>query len=266
MKLSIAISPCPNDTFIFDAIFNKRIDLKGYDFEFHFHDVEELNKLAVLETYDITKLSYFAALGQEDKYTLLDSGGALGHNCGPLLISNTEIKEVSSNMTVAIPGKNTTANFLLSQAYPQLTNKTEVLFSEIENEVLSERFDLGLIIHESRFTYEQKGLKKVRDLGQYWEETTHSPIPLGAIALSKKYSDSIKSEIDNLISQSVKYAFAHPEVSRDFIKEYSQELDDDVIQAHIDLYVNEYSIALGEKGQKALNVFRSKYFINGTKF
>lgn len=259
MKLSIAISPCPNDTFIFDAIFNNRIDLKGFDFEFHFHDVEELNKLTVLETYDITKLSYFAALGLEDKYTLLDSGGALGHNCGPLLISNTEIHEITSDMTVAIPGKNTTANFLLSQAYPQLINKTEVLFSEIENEVLSERFDLGLIIHESRFTYEQKGLKKVRDLGEYWEETTHSPIPLGAIALSKKYSDSIKGEIETLISESVKYAFANPEVSRDFIKEYSQELDDDVIQAHIDLYVNEYSISLGEKGKKAVDVFRNRF-------
>ena len=260
MKFSIAISPCPNDTFIFDAIFNRRIDLKGHDFDFHFHDVEELNKLAVLETYDVSKLSYFAALGLEDKYSLLDSGGALGHNCGPLLISNTEIQEVSSEMTVAIPGKNTTANFLLSQAYPQLSNKTEVLFSEIENSVLSEKYDLGLIIHESRFTYQQKGLKKVRDLGEFWEETTQSPIPLGAIAMSKKYDESQIKEVENLISESVKFAFANPDVSRNFIKEYSQELDDDVIQSHINLYVNEYSVSLGDKGRKAVEVFRNKYY------
>jgi 1,4-dihydroxy-6-naphthoate synthase len=195
-------------------------------------------------------------------YQMLNSGGALGKNCGPLLVSRNKEIVMNENLKVAIPGLNTTANFLLSLAYPQLKNKTEVIFSDIEHKVKINEFDLGLIIHESRFTYESKGLSKVLDLGQYWEEITHSPLPLGGIVVKRGMDDIHKKNIDNIISESVKFAFENPEASREWTKLHSQELEDEVIQAHIKLYVNNYSIGLGSEGIKGVYTLFEKLKVN----
>jgi 1,4-dihydroxy-6-naphthoate synthase len=260
VKLNIGISPCPNDTFIFDAIINKRIDLQGLEFEFIMADVEELNKKVLNCEFDVSKISYFLYSRIMNEYILLNSGGALGTNCGPLLIANKPIIDITADMKVAIPGLNTTANYLLSRAYPQLTNKQEVLFSDIEEGVKKGIYDLGLIIHESRFTYQDKGLIKIRDLGEYWESETHSPLPLGAIVINRELPEDVKHKVDKLISQSVEYAFANPDISKVFIKEHAQEMDDKVIAAHINLYVNQYSINLGESGRKAVHLLLNELY------
>ena len=161
-------------------------------------------------------------------------------------------------MTVAIPGKNTTANFLLSQAYPQLTNKTEVLFSEIENEVLNKDYDLGLIIHESRFTYEQKGLKKVQDLGEYWDTQIHAPIPLGGIVMKRSLDPALQQKVNRLIRKSVEYAFANPQSAMPYVKEHAQAMSEEVMKKHIALYVNAFSVDLGETGIQAIQLMFNK--------
>jgi 1,4-dihydroxy-6-naphthoate synthase len=242
LNLTIGISPCPNDTFIFDAIINKKIDLKGYSFDFVFDDVEGLNKKAFDAKLDITKISYFAYSKISADYILMNSGSALGTNCGPILISKIPRDKISSDLKVGIPGYNTTANFLLGLAYPQLSNKVEMLFSDIEKKLLNDEIDLGLIIHENRFTYEEKGLIKIQDLGEYWESQTQLPLPLGGIAIKRNINQQIQKDIEALISQSIIYAFKNPESSKDFIKKHSQEMEDKVIESHIQLYVNDYSI------------------------
>ncbi|NNF32967.1 MAG: 1,4-dihydroxy-6-naphthoate synthase [Saprospiraceae bacterium] len=251
--MTIGISPCPNDTFIFEGIYNQRIDLQGIKYEFIMGDVEELNNMAMEGRLDVTKISFNAFTKVLDQYELLHSGSALGRNCGPLLISKVPIDLNSINhLTVAIPGKNTTANLLLTIAYPHLQKKKEMIFHEIEDALLNEEVDLGLIIHENRFTYHGKGLKKVRDLGEYWEETYHHPIPLGGIAVKRDLDAEIKQIINRSIKLSIEYAFAHPDIVKPWIKEHSQEMDNEVIDQHIGLYVNEFSIDLGNEGRKAV--------------
>ncbi len=255
MLLTLGFSPCPNDCFIFDAIVNKRIDLEGLEFDIHLGDVETLNKGAFAGEIDITKLSYHAFAYCVEKYVLLDAGSALGRNCGPLLISKSEIKKKEleeGEISVAIPGKFTTANFLLGLAYPEITDKTEVVFSEIENAVLNEEYDAGLIIHENRFTYEGKGLKKIIDLGEYWESTTKSPIPLGGIVIKRSLPDDVKAKVNRLLRRSVEFAFANRKVSLPYVREHAQEMSEEVMYKHIDLYVNDFSIDLGKEGRKAV--------------
>lgn len=259
--ITLGFSPCPNDCFIFDALIHKRIDTEGIDFEIKMEDVETLNRWAVEGKLDITKLSFHAFAYLTDVYQLLHAGSALGFNCGPLLISKREIniEDVKSDkLKIAIPGKLTTANFLLSLAFPAAVNKTELVFSEIENAVLSGEFDAGLIIHENRFTYEQKGLKKIIDLGEYWESLIHAPIPLGGIVIKRNLPDELKHKIDRLIKKSVEYAFANPLASKDFVKCHAQEMDETVMQKHIDLYVNQYSVELGELGEQAVELMMNK--------
>lgn len=259
--ISLGFSPCPNDCFIFDAIVNKRIDLEGLEFDIKMEDVETLNRWAVEGKLDSTKLSFHAYSYLTEMYQLMHAGSALGFNCGPLLISKKEftIEEVKANkLKIAIPGKLTTAHFLFSIAFPDATNKTEMVFSEIENAVLSDEYDAGLIIHENRFTYEQKGLKKIIDLGEFWESLIHAPIPLGGIVIKRNLPLEIKQKVDRVIRKSVEYAFAHPLDSKTFIKEHAQEMDEAVVQKHIDLYVNQYSIDLGELGKKAVHLLMNK--------
>ncbi len=261
MKLTLGFSPCPNDCFIFDALVHKRINTGGLDFKVVMEDVEALNRKAFNTEIDITKLSYHAFLYLTERYTLLQSGSALGFNCGPLLISKRNISrnEVESGkIKIAIPGKYTTANFLLSLAFPLAQNKTEVLFSEIENKVLSGEYDAGLIIHENRFTYAERGLKKIIDLGEFWEGLIHSPIPLGGIVMKKNFDSKLIKTIERLIRESVQYAFRNPEASKDFVRANAQEMSESVMQKHIQLYVNEYSIDLGEKGRGAIELMRDK--------
>jgi 1,4-dihydroxy-6-naphthoate synthase len=259
MTFNLAFSPCPNDTFIFDALIHHKIDTKGFRFNVVLDDVESLNKKAFDQTFDITKLSFHACLYLTDKYKLLPSGSALGDHCGPLLIGRSSILPKSQeSMHVAIPGKYTTANYLMSIAYPCITDKKEMLFSEIEDAVLSKKTDAGVIIHENRFTYESKGLFKIMDLGEYWHSQTQMPIPLGGIAIKRKYSLEISQKVSHLIKKSIEYAFANPESGKNFIKAHSREMNDEVIQKHIDLYVNNYTLDLGEKGKKAIEMMLEK--------
>jgi 1,4-dihydroxy-6-naphthoate synthase len=242
---------------MFDAIVHQRIDLEGLDFSIVMDDVEALNRRVFAGAIDATKLSYHAFAYCAGNYALLDAGSALGRGCGPLLISSRDVtpEEVAAgNLRIAIPGKYTTANFLLELAFPAAQNKMALVFSEIENVVLDGRFDAGLIIHENRFTYEAKGLKKIVDLGEYWERTTGAPIPLGGIVVKRSLAAGVQQKMNRIMRRSVQYAFAHPEVSRPFVREHAQEMSEDVMRQHIDLYVNEYSVDLGPEGRRAVEI------------
>lgn len=253
MKLSLGFSPCPNDTFIFDAMIHGKIDTEGIDFEVIMADVEELNRLAFEGRIDITKLSYHAFAHLLGRYSLLDAGSALGNNCGPLLIARGHLDESQvKNARIAIPGKYTTANFLLGLAYPGAENKEEILFSDIEKAVLEGDFDAGLIIHENRFTYAQKGLVKIQDLGVFWEQKTGLPIPLGGIVVNQNLPFSLKEKVNRILAKSVTFAFENPKEALPFIREHAQEMDESVMYAHIGLYVNEYTKNLGADGKKAV--------------
>jgi 1,4-dihydroxy-6-naphthoate synthase len=257
MNLSLGFSPCPNDCFMFDAIVNRRVDLEGLTFSTRMEDVEALNKAAFIGGVDVTKLSYHAYAYCADRYVLLDAGSALGRNCGPLLISKRPVsrEEVAGgDLKIAIPGKYTTANFLLGLAFPAARDRTEVLFSEIEPAVLADRFDAGLIIHENRFTYEARGLRKIIDLGEFWEEETGAPIPLGGIVVKRALPDDVKQRVNRVLRRSVEYAFAHRGDSLPFVREHAQEMSEEVMYRHIDLYVNDYSVDLGPEGRLAVEV------------
>lgn len=255
MKLTIGYSPCPNDCFIFDALIHHKIDTEGLEFEVSLEDVETLNKKALLGELDITKLSYNAYGVALNHYILLRSGSALGFNCGPLLVkkSGAKIKSISE-CKIAIPGKLTTANLLLSIAYPDLKNKQEFVFSEIEDAVINGKVDAGLIIHENRFTYLEKGLEKIIDLGEYWDSLIHSPIPLGGIVIKRNTDIKLQQKVNRLIKNSVLYAFKNPESSMDYVKANAQAMSLDVMKKHINLYVNDFTIDLGETGIHAVNL------------
>jgi 1,4-dihydroxy-6-naphthoate synthase len=244
MQLSLGFSPCPNDTFIFDALVNGKIDTGGLSFDVGYHDVETLNQKAFNHELDITKLSYHAFAYAVEDYELLDAGSALGFGVGPLLITKNEalaeelrqyagglLPERLQNLKIGIPGKYTTANFLLSLAYPLLQNKRQLLFSD---------------------TYAAKGLHKVVDLGDYWEKTTTSPIPLGGIVIRRNLPDDIKQQINTLVQESVEFAFANPKSGLDYIRSHAQEMDENVMYKHIELYVNKYSLNLGVEGRRAI--------------
>lgn len=259
MNFSLGYSPCPNDCFIFDALVHKKIDTQGLDFSVVMEDVEALNNRAFKQDLDITKLSYHAFLYLTTHYALLNSGSALGFNCGPLLVkdSKTEISDIN-RASIAIPGKYTTANFLLSLAFPNATNKQETLFSDIEEAVLSHKVDAGLLIHENRFTYEQKGLAKIIDLGEFWESLIHAPIPLGGIVVKRTIDPALQRTIDQLIRKSVEFAFANPESCMDYVKAHAQEMDEEVMKKHIALYVNTFSVDLGDTGRQAVELLFDK--------
>jgi 1,4-dihydroxy-6-naphthoate synthase len=256
-ELSLGFSPCPNDCFIFDAMIHGRIDTEGLTFKVIMEDVETLNQKAFRAELDITKLSYHAYAYLTGPYQLLSSGSALGRSCGPLLIAKAPMT-IESSTKVAIPGKYTTANFLFSIAFPEAKNKTEMLFSEIEEAVLSGKADAGLIIHENRFTYAEKGLVKLVDLGEYWEKETHAPIPLGGIVTRRSLPEELKKKIDRVIRRSVEYAFHHPDASRSFVKQHAQEMSEEVMMKHIQLYVNDFSIDLGTEGRRAVRLLFEK--------
>jgi 1,4-dihydroxy-6-naphthoate synthase len=264
LKLTLGFSPCPNDTFIFDALVNKKIDTGEFEFDSILEDVETLNQWALAGKLDITKLSFPAFFQSLDKYVLLNSGGALGKGAGPLLISKKNAHSSVDNIqqsTIAIPGVNTTANFLLSFAFPEARNKIFLRYDQIEDWILKTPSPLerglggealGVIIHENRFTYQQKGLHKLIDLGEYWEQNTKLPIPLGAIAVKRKFERSVAEKLNNLIKKSLEYAFANYPVITDYVKQHSQEMSEDVMRQHIELYVNNYSLDLGDEGKQAI--------------
>ena len=260
MKLSLGFSPCPNDTFIFDALVNRKIDTGDFSFEVVLEDVQTLNKWALDKKLDVSKVSYGVWPLLKDHYSLLDSGGALGKGVGPLLISKNSIllKDIS-RLKIAIPGEHTTANLLFTMAFPEARRKKYIVFSDIENAVLRDEVDCGVIIHENRFTYMQKGLIKQLDLGEYWEQKTKSPVPLGGIVMRNTFSEKERAELDRLIRDSLAFAEAYyPDLS-DYVTQNAQEMQESVMRQHIDLYVNQYSLSLGDEGRRAVDVLLEVY-------
>ena len=260
--IQIGFSPCPNDTFIFDALVNNKIDTGNLQFEPVLEDVQTLNQWAIEGKLAVTKLSYGVLPLVLPQYNLLNSGSALGRGVGPLLIANnaagiTNLEE----QLIAIPGENTTAHLLFSLAYPKAKSKIFLRYDEIENFVLAGK-GLGVIIHENRFTYAEKGLIKITDLGDYWENTTGNPIPLGGIVVKKSMPIPIQKLIESLIKKSIEFAFSNYPQLNDYIRSNAQEMSEDVMRKHIDLYVNNYSLDLGEEGkaavQKLMEVFEAK--------
>ncbi len=254
--LSLAFSPCPNDTFMFDALVHHRIDTCGLDFDVHIADVETLNHAAMRGEYDITKLSYHAYAYVEDRYELLPAGSALGFGNGPLLVSREPLGDnLSPDLRVAIPGRYTTAVALLQAAYPQLQDRREYVFSDIEGAVLRGEVDAGVLIHEGRFTYAQKGLHLIADLGALWEQHTGMAIPLGGIAVRRTLPEEVRLSLARLLRESVLYARLQPEAGAAFVRTHAREMDEAVIRSHIALYVNDFSVDLGEAGRRAVDYF-----------
>jgi 1,4-dihydroxy-6-naphthoate synthase len=253
MKLTLGFSPCPNDTFIFDALVNHKIDTGGLEFDVVLEDVQTLNEWALQEKLDVTKISFGVLPLLLNHYTVLNSGSALGKGVGPLLVSNKILDNPSlEDATIAIPGENTTAHLLFSLAYPSVKKKKYMVFHEIENAILDGIVDAGVIIHENRFTYQQKGLKKIMDLGEYWEQQLQIPIPLGGIVAHHRLSENTRLQVDQLIRKSVEYAFEKYPLISDYVQLHAQEMEQEVMKQHIDLYVNDYSINLGTEGRAAI--------------
>lgn len=260
MTFTLGFSPCPNDTFIFDALVNKKIDTEGLDFKVVLEDVQTLNQWAMEGRLDISKISYGVLPLVLQQYDLLDAGGALGKGVGPLLIARRAIPLADiPGVTIAIPGQQTTAHLLFSLAFPSAIHKKFMVFSSIEEAVLSGQVDAGVIIHENRFTYQQKGLIRLMDLGEYWEKETGAPIPLGGIVFRRDHDPILQKKANTLIRRSLEYAFRHYPDLPAYVKEHAQEMDERVMRQHIDLYVNDYSLSLGPEGRKAIDTLLDTY-------
>ena len=246
----LAISPCPNDTFMFDAMLNGRIDTEGLQFEVDYLDIEQLNSAALEHRYDVTKCSTAILPAIIHNYRLLDSGSALGRGNGPLLVRRRGFEGALRN--IVVPGLHTTANLLTHRLFEEIENRTPMLFSEISDAVARGEYDAGVLIHEGRFVYERYDLELVADLGIEWERRTALPLPLGSIVASRGVEDDVVERIDRLLRRSIEYAFANPMASRDYVKQHAQELEDRVIDSHIALFVNDFSLSLGDEGRRAV--------------
>ena len=260
MKLTLGFSPCPNDTFIFDALVNGHLDTPGLTFDYVLEDVQQLNELALAGKLDFSKVSFGVFPLIQHQYSLLDAGGALGKGVGPLLISKNPVSptQVPTSATISLPGEHTTAHLLFSWAFPEHHQKEFRLFSSIEEAVSTGKTDLGVIIHENRFTYQAKGLHLVSDLGTLWEQRTDLPIPLGAIAAKRSIPLAVRRQVEQYIRESIRRAYKEPKLST-FILEHAQELSSSIIQQHIHLYVNEYSLSMGEQGRQAVRSLLEVY-------
>ena len=250
MRLRLNISPCPNDTFMFDAIINRRIDLDGFEFDVEYLDIEQLNQAAMERRADITKCSTAILPHIYARYSLLDSGSALGRGNGPLLVRRKG--DTAPIRHIAVPGLYTTANSLITKLFPNIAKRTPLLFSEIAEAVELGGFDAGVLIHEGRFVYERRNLELVADLGLEWEHRMQLPLPLGSIVVARDLGEDVARRFDALLRRSIEYAFANPQSSREFIKAHAQELEDSVIESHIALFVNEFSLSLGSEGRSAV--------------
>ncbi len=259
--MTLAFSSCPNDTFMFHALVHGLVDTEGLTFDVDIHDVEELNLRAQGETYDVSKLSYHGWFAVHELYDMLPVGSALGWDCGPLLVRRADDPGVlrRKDLKVAIPGRYTTGALLCTLAYPGLGEMLPMLFSEIEGAVARGEADLGVLIHEGRFTYRDKGLELVRDLGSWWQESSGCPIPLGGIAVRRSLGPEIAASMNRALHRSISYALAHPEASREFVASYARELSASIQQQHIDMFVNRYSLELGEEGRRAVDTLYERY-------
>jgi 1,4-dihydroxy-6-naphthoate synthase len=259
MHLTLGFSTCPNDTYIFDAMVHGRIDTEGIEFEIIMSDIEELNRHAFAAEIDITKISYHAYAYLSDSYLLLNSGSTLGFQNGPVLISKYKVySDEVKNLKIAIPGKHTTTNLLLSIAYPEHKNRKEYLPSDIEEVVLSGEMDAGLVIPDSKYTYPQKGLKKIVDLGEFWETKTGLAIPLRGIVVNRKFPAEIHRKIDRILKRSIEFALENPKTSYPFVKHHAQEMDDTIMESHLKLVVNDFTLELGAEGRKAVKTLYSE--------
>jgi 1,4-dihydroxy-6-naphthoate synthase len=258
VNISFGFSPCPNDTFAFDALVHGRTPAPFTAIP-ALHDIEELNALAREGRYELTKLSIGALAGVRDRYTLLRSGGALGHGCGPLVVAREPVSLADAALgRIAIPGRDTTAYLLLRLAAPELGEIVELRYDEILEAVASGAVNAGLIIHESRFTYAAHGLAEVADLGAWWERETGMPVPLAGICARADMDGELRAAVEDAIRRSVEHAFAHPADSLEYVRANSQELSDEVCRQHIDLYVNEFTRDLGADGMAAVDALLAR--------
>ena len=268
MKLKLAYSPCPNDTFAFHAMVHGLIDTEGLEFTVELADVEQLNKGAASGLYDMCKLSYHAFFYLCDRYAMLRAGSALGYNNGPLFVApegsklfrpdGTPDREKIAMAKVAIPGEMTTGALLLKLAFPEITDKSPIIFSSVESEVMAGHYDAGVLIHEGRFTYRNKGLRLIEDLGAFWQNSTGFPIPLGGIAILRSFSPDIQQKVNRVLNRSIRFAMENPSLSQRYVAENAQEMDADIQKKHIELFVNDYSIDIGTEGEKAVNTLYKK--------
>jgi 1,4-dihydroxy-6-naphthoate synthase len=253
MRLTLGFSPCPNDTFVFDALVNGAIEAGGLSFDPVLADVETLNEWALAGRLDVTKVSYGVLPLVRERYRVLSSGGALGFGVGPLLVRRPGAAAFDAeSMTVALPGRHTTAHLLFSLAFPRARRKRFMVFSAIEDAVLAGEVDAGVIIHEGRFTYEAKGLAKELDLGEHWERVTGAPIPLGGIVARRSLDAATAHQVDALIRRSVEHARARYPALPEYVRRHAQELDESVMRRHVDLYVNDHTLDLGARGRTAV--------------
>ncbi|MDR3246245.1 MAG: 1,4-dihydroxy-6-naphthoate synthase [Prevotellaceae bacterium] len=260
MRLTLGFSPCPNDTFIFDALVNNKIK-HNFSFDIIIADVEELNRLALDGEIDITKMSYHAYAYASRRYLICESGSALGRGNGPLFVSKTKVyPDEIPFLKIAIPGKYTTAAFLLKYAFPTVKEPDIYLFSDIEDVVLSNETDAGVLIHEGRFTYKGKGLRLIKDLGEHWELFTGQAIPLGCIAMNRNLPVEVRKSFSQALNDSILFAKTNPASSCDYVRKHAQEQSGEITSRHIELFVNDYTLALGEEGRTAVD-----FFMNETK-
>ncbi len=253
MRLTLGISPCPNDTFIFDALVNGHLDTGDLSFEVLHEDVQTLNEWALAGRLDVSKISYGVLPRVAGRYALLEAGGALGQGVGPLLVARPGTAAFDpATMRVAIPGRDTTAHLLFSLAFPGAAHKSFRVFSEIEAAVLAGEAEAGVIIHEGRFTYARRGLVRLLDLGEHWERVTGAPIPLGGIVARRSLGPAVRGRVDALIRRSLEHAEARRPALSEYVRRHAQELDEAVMRQHVALYVNGFSHALGEPGRRAV--------------
>ncbi len=259
-NITLGFSPCPNDTYMFAALINGWIDTKNLKFQPRMADIESLNEWAASSLLDISKMSFNRYFGLSEKYRMLSSGAALGRGCGPILIGRSKLNDSTiQHSSVALPGWWTTAHLLFSIFYPETGQKQFMEFNKIEDAVLNGEVDAGVIIHENRFTFEDKGLVRIMDLGEAWENKTQMPIPLGGIFANNSLPEEIQIQVEDLIRESILFARAHSEVVMPYVRQYAQEMDEEVMKNHINLYVNDYSLDLGAEGHSAISQLKNMF-------
>ncbi len=271
MRVSLAYSPCPNDTFMFHAMVEGLVDTEGISFDVILSDVEDLNLRAVSGTYDISKMSYHGWFNVMESYRMLESGSALGYDCGPLCVCRAgnqaavssevpgDVVTPPKTLRVAIPGKYTTGALLYDLAFEGRGIKVPMLFSDIGRSVLSGECDVGVLIHESRFTYAEQGLELVCDLGSWWHRISGAPIPLGGIATKRNLGEEFAQKIERVLRRSITFAMKHPEASGSYVAAHAQEISEDVLKRHIEMFVNKYSLSLGDEGLRAVRLLKDYY-------
>lgn len=258
MKLNFAYSPCPNDTHTFFGIASKHVRLAGHALTVCHHDIESLNRLAFSGRYEITKLSFHAWLLLEDRYRLLKAGNALGYGCGPVLVARHPVRRADlAGLRIVLPGEHTTAHLLFRLYCPEAVHRIFTTYDRIFGAILAGQADCGVVIHESRFLYEKEGLCKVCDLGQWWEEITRSPVPLGAIAVRRDIPPELDAALEDLIRKSLLLARNDPALTRSYVRKMACELDDVVIEKHIRAFVNDFTMDLGVQGMRSIEQLKA---------